>query len=87
MGTLGYFEALFGGSAAPRKPNQPVWVGRPRSSSKGGTPVPVTQRPAHFTGLSRKRFRLITKQQRRDAIDAKQRANRDQLTWAMRGER
>lgn len=76
MGNYGLFEALFGKGAAPRKPQEPVWVGYARSSRKGGTAAPVTQRPAHFNGLSRKAYRLITKADRRAAIDAKQRGAR-----------
>jgi hypothetical protein len=71
-----YFAALFGNNAAPRTPNAPVWTGYPRASRKGGTAVPVTQRQAHFRGLSRKAYRLITKADRRAAIDAKQRGAR-----------
>ena len=68
------WTALFGGSAAPRTPNEPVWIGRPRDGRRG-VAVAVTVRPAHFRGLSRKAYRLITKQQRRDAIDVKQHEN------------
>lgn len=79
--SLGLLAALLGGKALdtayrPRVAAQPIGNGYPRPSTKGGTVVPVTQRPAHLRGLSRKAYRLITKADRRAAIDAKQRGAR-----------
>jgi hypothetical protein len=79
--SLGLLAALLGGTALdsayrPKVPTLPVGNGYPRHSNKGGTAVPVTQRPAHLRGLSRKAFRLVTKADRRAAIDAKQRGAR-----------
>jgi hypothetical protein len=75
MNPAGLFAALFDTGAAPRAPQPPVWVGYKRSA-RGGVAVSVTQRPAHFRGLSRKAFRLITKADRRAAIDENQRGAR-----------